>query len=149
MVELEGTLTGIDLPAVLQLLELHETGGPPGGGHGVIVRDHGPDPRDGTNQDMNAYVLETGDQGDYGLWRRDGDHWMDLVPWTHATSVRPGGSPNDLQVSAVGAHITIIVNGVQVAAVDDDTLSSGSVGVFAGGDLNTVAVDRFTVQVPD
>ena len=37
-----------------------KTGGPPGGGYGLVVRDQGPDPRDGVNQNMNAYVLETG-----------------------------------------------------------------------------------------
>ena len=40
-----------------------KTGGPPGGGYGLIIRDQGPDPRDGVNQNLNAYVLEAGDRG--------------------------------------------------------------------------------------
>lgn len=126
-----------------------KTGGPPGGGYGLIVRDQGPEPRDGVNQQARAYVLETSDLGEYGVWRRDGDHWVDLVPWMRSTSVRPGGSPNDLSVRAVGEHLTFSVNGDQLADVQDDTLIAGGVGLFVGGDYNEVAVDHFAVALPD
>ncbi|MBV9543776.1 MAG: DUF4388 domain-containing protein [Chloroflexi bacterium] len=126
-----------------------KTGGPPGGGYGIIIRDQGPPPRDGSNQEMNAYVLEAGDLGEYGIWRRDGDHWVDLVPWTRDANVHPGGSPNDLDVRAMGSHISFTLNGVQVGEVDDATLATGAVGVFTGGDYNQVALDHLTVQVPD
>ena len=138
-----------ELTDVVVSATFRKTGGPPGGGYGLVIRDRGPQPRDGSNQSMNAYVLEAGDLGDFGIWRRDGDHWVDLVPWTRGPSVRPGGSPNDLSVTATGPHIVFTINGIQVAAIDDDTLPSGAVGVFAGGDFNEVALDRFTVQVPD
>lgn len=126
-----------------------KTGGPPGGGYGFLVRDQGPDPRDGVNQTMNAYVLEAGDLGEFGIWRREGDHWIDLVPWMRSTAVRPGGSPNDLVVRAVGNSLAFSINGTQVAALQEDTLPAGGVGVFIGGDNNEVALDRFTVQIPD
>jgi hypothetical protein len=125
-----------------------KTGGPPGGGYGLIVRDQGPDPRDGVNQTMSAYVLETGDLGEFGIWRRDNDHWFDLVPWTRSGAVHPGGSPNDLSVRAVGDKLVFSVNAVEVATVQDDTLLAGGIGMFVGGDFNEVAVDRFTLQVP-
>jgi hypothetical protein len=126
-----------------------KTGGPPGGGYGLIVRDEGPPLRDGVNQNANAYVFEAGDLGEFGAWRRDGDHWVDLVPWTHSNSVRPGGSPNDLTLRAVGDQLTFSVNGAQVASVQDGALASGGIGVFVGGDYNEVAVDRFSIQPPD
>jgi hypothetical protein len=126
-----------------------KTGGPPGGGYGLLVRDQGPAPRDGTNQTMNAYVLEAGDLGEFGVWRRAGDHWVDLMPWTRSTSVRPGGSPNELAVRAIGTRLTFSINGTEVASIDDDTLSDGRVGVFIGGDYNEVALDRFSVLLPD
>lgn len=126
-----------------------KTGGPPGGGYGVIVRDQGPLPRDGLNQDMNAYVLEAGDLGEFGVWRRVGDHWVDLVPWTRSSNVRPGGSPNDLLVRAIGDSLTFTINGARVASVQDDALTSGAVGVFVGGDYNEVALDHFAVQLPE
>jgi hypothetical protein len=125
-----------------------KTGGGPGGGYGLIVRDQGPGPRDGVNQQANAYVMETGDLGHFGIWRRDGDHWVDLVPWTVSPTVRPGGSPNDLSVTAVGDTLTFTVNGVQLAAVRDGTFPQGGIGVFVGGDYNEVALDHFTVALP-
>jgi hypothetical protein len=134
---------------VIVTATFRKTGGPPGGGYGLIVRDQGPEPRDGVNQEMTAYVFETGDLGEYGVWRRDGDHWVDLVPWTHSTSVRSGGSPNDLSVRATGDRLVFSVNAADVATVQDDTLDAGGVGVFVGGDDNEVAVDHFSVQLPN
>jgi hypothetical protein len=128
---------------------LRKTAGPPGGGAGLILRDTGPLPRDGVNQNMNAYVAETGDLGEFGVWRRDGDHWVDLVPWTRSQVVRPGGSPNDLSVRAIGDQLVFSVNGTVLATIQDARLRSGGVGVFVGGDYNEVAVDRFTVQAAD
>jgi hypothetical protein len=126
-----------------------KTGGPPGGGYGLIVRDQGPEPRDGENQELNAYVLETGDLGEYGVWRRDGDHWVELVPWTRSPTVRSGGSPNDLLVRAVGDQLTFSVNGNVIASVTDATYAQGGVGLFVGGDDNDVALDRFDIQIPN
>jgi hypothetical protein len=126
-----------------------KTGGPPGGGYGLVIRDQGPDPRNGVNQNMDAYVLEAGDLGEFGVWRRNGDHWVDLVPWTRSSAVRAGGSPNDLMVRASGDRLAFSVNGVEVATIQDKTLDAGSVGVFVGGDFNEVALDRFMVQVPN
>ena len=38
-------------------------------------------------------MMETGDLGEFGVWRRDGDHWVDLVPWTRSDSVGPAARP--------------------------------------------------------
>jgi hypothetical protein len=126
-----------------------KTGGPPGGGYGLVVRDQGPDPRDGANQTMNAFILEAGDLGEFGIWRRDGDRWVDLVAWTRSAAVRMGGSPNDLTVRAVGNRLTFTINGTQVASVEDGAPMAGGAGVFIGGDYNEVALDRFSVQAAD
>src|SRR5207249_758208 len=91
-----------------------KTGGPPGGGYGLVIRDQGSEPRNGVNQNFDAYVLETGDLGEFGVWRRNGDHWVDLVPWTRSSAVRPGGSPNDLMVRASSDRLAFSVNGVEV-----------------------------------
>lgn len=144
-----GVPTNDPLSDVSVSATFRKTGGPPGGGYGLIVRDQHPEVRDGVNQHMAAYVLETGDLGEFGIWRRDGDHWFDLVPWTRSGAVRPGGSPNDLSVRARANRMLFLVNGVEVATVQDDTLLAGGVGIFVGGDYNEVAVDRFVIQVPN
>jgi hypothetical protein len=135
------------LDDVIVSATFRKTGGPPGGGYGLIVRDQGPEPRDGVNQELSAYVLEVGDLGEYGVWRRDGDHWVDLVPWTRSAAVRSGGSPNELLVRAVGDQLSFSVNGTVIAVVTDDTYPQGGVGLFVGGDYNDVALDRFDLQL--
>jgi tetratricopeptide (TPR) repeat protein len=91
-------------------------------------------------------VLEVGDQGKVGVWRREGSRWYDLVPWTPAAAVVPGSAPNELTVRAVDRQLTLLVNGTQVAQVET-ALRGGGVGVFVGGDLNEVALEHFRLQV--
>jgi hypothetical protein len=137
------------VPADVQVTaDFQKLGGPDGGGYGIIVRDQQHGARDGSSQDGSYYVLEAGDKGEVGIWRRDGDHWVDLVPWQHADAVRPGSASNELTVRAVGSALSLLVNGTQVATRADSTLASGQVGLFVGGDGNQVAITRFTVQNP-
>jgi hypothetical protein len=136
------------LSDVIVTATFRKTGGPPGGGYGLILRDQGPEPRDGVNQEAHAYVLEVGDQGQYGVWRRDGDHWVDLVPWTRSDAVHLGTSPNDVSARAIGDALTLTVNGTELVTVHDDTFPSGGIGLFVGGDSNAVELDHFSVQLP-
>jgi hypothetical protein len=125
-----------------------KVGGPSGGGYGIIVRDLDPGQRDGVNQEGSYYVLEAGDRGEYGIWRREGNRWIDLIPWTPAPSVRPGGVSNELTVIAVRERLRLAINGSMVAEVSDATLSEGGIGIFVGGDLNEVVVEHFAVEAP-
>ncbi|MGI9146401.1 MAG: DUF4388 domain-containing protein [Chloroflexota bacterium] len=123
-------------------------GAPPGGGFGIILRDQSPGQRDGANQSGQYYVLEVGDKGEVGIWRRDIDHWVDLLPWQHADAVHVGSATNELSVSAIGNRLSLSVNGAQIATLTDNAFSSGGVGVLVGGDGNQVALDHFSVQTP-
>jgi hypothetical protein len=122
--------------------------GPPGGGYGIIVRDQGPGPRDGVHQGGRYYVLEAGDRGEFGIWRREGDRWVDLIPWTRSDAIAQGTAPNTLVVQAVGPQLTFIANGVRLASYTDTALAGGAVGIFVGGDLNEAVLERFTIQAP-
>jgi LPXTG-site transpeptidase (sortase) family protein len=123
-----------------------KVGGPPGGGYGLIVRDQATASRDGINQSGRYYVLEVGDRGELGIWRREEDHWEDLLRWSPSDTVRPGTETNELTVRAIGSRLTFVVNGVQVAGLEDSTLMEGGVGIFVGGDLNEARVERLVVQ---
>ena len=123
----------------------HKVGGPPGGGYGVIVRDEGPGPRDGLNQAGRYYVFEVGDRGELGIWRRNGDQWDELLPWTESDAVLPGGAPNEITVRAIGPDLTFVVNGTEVATAIEVGAAAGGVGVFVGGDFNEVVLDRVAV----
>jgi LPXTG-site transpeptidase (sortase) family protein len=125
-----------------------KTGGPPGGGYGLIVRDQGPTSREGVNQSGRYYVIEVGDRGQIGMWRREEDQWIELLPWTPSEAVHPGGESNELEVWAVGQRLALFVNGVQVASRLDGNLPTGGVGLFVGGDFNEVALERLVVREP-
>jgi hypothetical protein len=122
-----------------------KVGGPPGGGYGLIVRDDRSGAGDGLDQVGRFVVAGVGDRGDFGIWQREIDHWVDLVPWTASPSVRPGSALNTLQVSAEGRQLRFEVNGMQVADIAVPS-ATGRVGVFVGGDLNQVRLDRMVVQ---
>jgi hypothetical protein len=70
------------------------------------------------------------------------------LPWQHADAVNTGNNSNDVSVRAVGNTLALSVNGTQVAARTDDTLTSGQAGLFVGGDGNQVAVTHFSIQSP-
>jgi hypothetical protein len=119
-----------------------------GGGYGFILRDQGPGPRDGANQNGRYYVVEVGDKGQVGVWRRDSDHWTDVLPWTDTGAARQGEATNQLEVRSSGDRMTVSVNGVDVQTVTDGALPYGGVGLFVGGDQNQVLVQDLTVLAP-
>ena len=126
-----------------------KSGGPPGGGYGLILRDQGPDPRDGLSQGGRYYVFEAGDRGEFGIWRREVTRWVELIPWTASPAVRPDRGRNELAVEAVGPRFTFLINGTRVASVEDPALGQGGVGLYLGGDRNEVVAEHFLVQVAD
>jgi hypothetical protein len=125
-----------------------KTGGQPGGGYGLILRAQDPGSLDGVNQNGRFYVFEVGDQGDFGIWLRDNDHWVDIVPWSPSNAVKAGtGAANDLTVTASGDRLSFKVNDTEVASQLDAQLHSGSAGVFVGGDGNQVQLYHLTVSI--
>ena len=123
--------------------------GPPGGGYGLILRDQGPDSRDGLSQGGRYYVFEAGDKGEFGIWRRDVTRWVELIPWTPSPAIRPDRGRNELAVEAVGPRFTFLINDTQVASIHDAVLAEGSVGIYLGGDSNVVIAEHLLVQVAD
>src|SRR5215467_11056661 len=50
-------------------------GGLPGGAYGVLVR---------RNQAGRYYLAQVRDSGEVAIWRREQEHWAELVPWTRS-----------------------------------------------------------------
>jgi hypothetical protein len=140
---------GVPLPELLRDVTVnatfHKLSGPDGGGLGIIVRDQGPGPRDGASQTGRYYVLEVGDRQEVGIWRRETDRWVDLVPWQHADMVRPGTATNAISVRASGEQLSLVVNGAEAARASDSALDAGRVGIFVGGDQNQVLLESYSV----
>jgi hypothetical protein len=137
-----------DLADVFVSATFRKTAGPSGGGYGLIVRDQQPASRNGVDQSGSYYVFEVSDRGEFGVWQRDGNRWIDLVPWTASTAVRTGGAENQLAVAVVGESMTFLINGTPVTTQSDTKLKSGGVGIFAGGDGDQFLLDRLTVRAP-
>jgi hypothetical protein len=91
-------------------------------------------------------VIEVGDRGDIGMWRRDNDQWVDLLPWTASASVRPLNAENVIAFKAVGDQLTLFVNGREVATKVEATLRDGGAGVFVGGDDNHAVLTQLTLE---
>jgi hypothetical protein len=125
-----------------------KVGGPPGGGYGLIVSDQSPGQPDGLSQDGQFMVLEVGDRGEFGVWLRDGNRWIDVIPWTQTDVVHTGLSANQLTVAVSGPVVSFFANGNLLVGRIQTSLGQGAVGVFVGGDLNQVVLQRFTVHVP-
>ncbi len=93
-------------------------------------------------------MAEAGDRGEIGIWRREHDHWVDILSWAPSKAVYPGGTTNQLSVRAVGQRLTFVVNGTEIFSLLDAALPSGRVGAFVGGDHNEVVLDQFAVELP-
>ena len=116
------------------------------GGFGVIVRDRGPEPRDGLNQLGLYSVLKTGDRSEVDAWRRENDRWLDLLPLTQSGAMRQGRELNQLTVIAVGERLRLFVNGIEAASVSDPAPNPGGIGLFVNGDYTHILVERVVVQ---
>jgi hypothetical protein len=125
-----------------------KTTGPSGGGYGLIVRDQQPTSRNGLDQTGSFYVFEVSDRGEYGVWRRDGARWIDLVPWTPSNAVKPAGAENTLSVAVVGESMTFTINGLPVTTQTDTILKSGGAGIFVGGDGDAFQLNNLIVRAP-
>ena len=100
------------------------------------------------NDDFTSlYAFEIDDDGFLVNKIVDGD-WTTLVDYTLTPAINVGG-PNQLMVAAIGPAMTFYINGEEVAATEDDSLQSGSVGMaielYEAGDSTTVDFDNLTV----
>jgi hypothetical protein len=130
------------------MAQFHKTGGPAGGGYGLIVRDQSPSSeRDGRNQTGEYLVLEVGDRGEIGIWQRDQTTWMDVLSWRRSEAVNHDRVPNVITVTQRGEALEFQVNSQIVAQLTYDRLPmAGGVGIFVGGDLNEVALDWLRID---
>jgi hypothetical protein len=149
-----GQFVAIGAPLVDKLRDVvvtanfRKSAGSSGGRYGLIVRDQGPDRRDGLNSIGNFYVLLVNDRGEYSIARREGDDWVDVLPWSPSDAIHPGNAANELVALAIGPQLGLAVNGTLVASVRDEALDAGAVGVYVNGDFAEVVLERFLVEVP-
>jgi hypothetical protein len=98
---------------------------PNGSAYGISFRD--------TFSPLSLYIFQVAPNGAYSIVLQQPPAQSRVLtsgtittPFNHGTV-----SFNTLAVAAIGAHITFYVNYVQVATIQDSTLQTGTVGVYA------------------
>jgi pSer/pThr/pTyr-binding forkhead associated (FHA) protein len=80
----------------------------------------------------NFYRFDISGDGYYLLSKFVKGEWITIVDWTESPFINKGKADNLLKVSAIGPTITVSANGQQLTSVQDDSLSHGNFGFFAG-----------------
>ena len=100
----------------------------------------------------NYYTFTVDGAGQYAVSLTQDGRPSPLIGWTESTAVRPPGETNHLAVIDTGRTVQFVVNGTQVATVDDMALPTGDLALVSGSvaaegsqtDFDWVAV----VQIP-
>ena len=101
-------------------------------------------------QPSGTAATRPADRGDIGGWQLDDTQWIDILPWTHSDVIHADRAPNTLAITTHGPSLLFQVNGATLATLNYDKLpNSGNLGIFVGGDLNEVTVDRLQITNTD
>nr|HMN31396.1 hypothetical protein [Caldilineaceae bacterium] len=105
-------------------VDAFHTAGPIDNEYGVIFRY--------TDAD-NFYLFGASSDGYYIIQKVVDGEWSDLAEWTTSEAIHTGQqSGNTMGIFADGAQITALLNGEVVATLEDDSFSSGQIGLVAG-----------------
>ncbi|MGB9777439.1 MAG: family 16 glycoside hydrolase [Anaerolineae bacterium] len=115
---------GKDLQDFRLSVEASQVAGPDDNEYGVLVR---------MQDSRNFYAFSVSGDGYFLVSRfADGVRQPLGADWTPADAIRPGIGTNILEVVAQGNRLTFLVNGRQLAQVEDDRFSHGDIGLYAG-----------------
>lgn len=97
--------------------------------------------------DLYAFEIDT--NGYYTVNVTERDEWETLVKWSKSSAINLAGT-NQLAVKAAGPMLTFYINGQEVAAIENDSLNSGAIGValdlYENGDKGTVDFDNLAIR---
>lgn len=99
--------------------------------------------------DADLYAFELDTNGHYSVSVRHKEEWKTLVKWTKSPVINREGT-NQLTVKAAGSAFTFYVNGNEVTTLEDDTLTTGAIGLaldlYDKGDKATVDFDNLFIR---
>lgn len=141
--QLAWAVAGKDLGDFHLTVEAAQVAGPDDNEYGVLVR---------MQDRRNFYAFSVSGDG-YFLVSRfvDGVRQPLGADWSPSDAVRPGANTNVLEVIVQDTRLTFIVNGRQLAQVEDDRFSHGDIGLYAGSFYEEgveVAFDNLRVTAP-
>ena len=98
------------------------------------------------------YSFSISEDGYMGFFLFSNGVWDDSYDWEECSAIRRNGASNHIEVIALGADFTFIVNGTEVLTAHDTTLTSGSIGFMIDSydEPNAqVAFDNLKVWIPE
>jgi S1-C subfamily serine protease len=100
--------------------------------------------------DDNFYAMEVSEDGYFTIWKKVGGETISLYDWEYSASIPVDGTFT-INAGCVGSTLTLAVNDIFLASVNDDSFQDGNFGVIAGtyetGGFS-VGFDNFTVYEP-
>ncbi len=141
--QLAWAVAGKDLRDFHLTVEATQIAGPNDNEYGVLLR---------MQDRRNFYAFSISGDG-YFLVSRfvDGVRQPIGADWSPSDAILQGANTNILEVIAQGNRFTFIVNGQQLAQVEDDRFSHGDIGLYAGSFYEgrvEVAFDNLRVTAP-
>ncbi len=101
--------------------------------------------------DANYNVFALDGLGRYSIWVLETGIWRELrdadEEWTLTEAANPIGERNRLSITVIGSFLTGYINNRQVVRVEDDTFSTGEIGIYFATDAGeaTVVLDEYRV----
>ncbi len=105
-------------------VEATQAAGPDDNMYGVLAR---------IRDRENFYRFSISGDGYYMVDKRIGGEWKLLTPeWPESDAIHTGNATNLLEVVCQGETMVFLVNGVQLAQVQDTDHREGDIGLYAG-----------------
>jgi hypothetical protein len=99
----------------------------------------------------SGYFMYISGDGFYSIRRDSEDGFEFLVDWERSDAIRQGDATNSIRAVCDGSTLILFVNGERLAAVEDDTYSSGDIALVAEnyeGGATEVHFDNLIVREP-
>jgi predicted small lipoprotein YifL len=125
-------------------VDVTRTAGPEDGYFGLTCRHQDAD---------NYYALVIGSDGFYGIARmKTGDYAFLAQGVDQSEVIKPGNTVNRVRADCIGATLTLYANGKKLIEAQDDSFTSGKVGLITGNKLIEKGVevlfDNFEIWMP-
>jgi len=98
---------------------------------------------------QSYYAFLVSSLGMYSVWKAVDDEWTELAVWSESGALRQGAAANHLRIECRGREMRFVANDELLTVIQDDTFSSGSIGLlvqtFEEGTA-TVHFDNLLIQ---
>lgn len=124
-------------------VEATQVAGPNDNEYGALVR---------MQDAKHFYRFSISGDGYYQIAKYDGEKWEPLSgDWAPSDAIKKGQATNRIEVTAQDARMNFLVNGEELAQVEDGAYRKGDIGLYVGTFFDTgveVHFDNLRVEAP-